>query len=100
MIKTFFVLLNSVVLSKYWSKINQKITTELFKKIIELDYLNFVDNSNSTHQNNIVLETEKFTEIIKATIVIIVELIMLIGLVTMILVYDPLPFLVISFFSQ
>ena len=98
MIKTFFVLLNSVVLSKYWSKINQKITTELFKKTIELDYLNFVDNSNSTHQNNIVLETEKFTEIIKATIVIIVELIMLIGLVTMILVYDPLPFLVISFF--
>lgn len=87
-IKFIIVVINSLFIARFWSSVNEKLTLLVFKNILNFNIENFEKNSNSTYQNLIVLEIEKFSELIKAQIVLVVESIILMFIVIMVFYYN------------
>lgn len=87
-IKFIVVVINSLFIARFWSSVNEKLTLLVFKNILNFNVEDFEKNSNSTYQNLIVLEIEKFSELIKAQIVFVVEAIILMFIVIIVFYYN------------
>ena len=96
--KSFVLVLNSYLIAKFWSLVNEKITQNVYRNILGLNYKEFTKESNSTFSNIIVVEAEKFTELTKYTITFFVESFVLFFLFVLLFSYDFLSSLVILLF--
>ena len=96
--KSFVLVLNSYLMAKFWSLVNEKITLNVYRNILGLNYKVFMKRSNSTFSNIVVVEAEKFTELTKYTITFYVESFVLFFLFILLLSYDFLSTLFILLF--
>lgn len=96
--KSFVLVLNSYLMAKFWSLVNEKITLNLYRNILGLNYKAFTKKSNSTFSNIVVVEAEKFTELTKYTITFFVESFVIFFLFALLFSYNFLSSLVILLF--
>ena len=74
--KSFVLVLNSYIMAKFWSLVNEKITLKVYSNILGLNYEAFTKKSNSTFSNIVVVEAEKFTELTKYTITFLLKVLL------------------------
>ena len=74
LVKSVVTILNNYLVSNVWYLIDLKLKLKIFNNILTKKYSDFIKNSNSTYLNLIVIEIEKFAELIKAFVLSIVEL--------------------------
>lgn len=96
-IKSFVLIINSYLLTKFWSLVNERVTLKVFSSILNLSHPEFTKKSNSSF-SNIIVEAEKFTELTKYTIIFFVEWSVLFSLFILLFSYDFKSSLVIFFF--
>ena len=96
--KSFVLVLNSYIMAKFWSLVNEKITLKVYSNILGLNYEAFTKKSNSTFSNIVVVEAEKFTELTKYTITFFVESFVILFLFALLFIYDFVSSLVILLF--
>lgn len=96
--KSIVLILNSYLMAKFWSLVNEKITLNVYKNILGLNYKAFTKKSNSTFSNVVVVEAEKFTELTKYVITFLVESFILLLLFALLLSYDFISSLFILLF--
>jgi len=87
-LKSFISLINAYLIANFWSSANLKISMNVFKNILNMDYNEFTKKSNSSYSNIIVLEIEKFSELISSLITYILEIFILISIFIILLFYD------------
>ena len=87
-LKSFISLINAYLIANFWSSVNLKISMNVFKNILNMDYNEFTKKSNSSYSNIIVLEIEKFSELISSLITYILEIFILISIFIILLFYD------------
>lgn len=87
-LKSAILIVNSYVLARFWSLVNETVTIYFTKSILLLDYLDFSNMSNSSFTNLIVVEVEKFTELTKYFISFLLEAFVIIFLVGLLFVYN------------
>lgn len=87
-LKSFISLINAYLIAIFWSSVNLKISMNVFKNILNMDYNEFTKKSNSSYSNIIVLEIEKFSELISSLITYILEIFILISIFIILLFYD------------
>ena len=87
-LKSFISLINAYLIANLWSSANLKISMNVFKNILNMDYNEFTKKSNSSYSNIIVLEIEKFSELISSLITYILEIFILISIFIILLFYD------------
>ena len=96
--KSIVLILNSYLMAKFWSLVNEKISLNVYKNILGLNYKAFTKKSNSTFSNVVVVEAEKFTELTKYVITFLVESFILLLLFALLLSYDFISSLFILLF--
>ena len=77
-VKSVILILNSVLISKVWNQIDTRLKQNIYNNILKFNYKEFIKKSNSSYSNLIIVEAEKFAELIKIYSLFIVELIILI----------------------
>ena len=77
-IKSLFLILNSILISKVWNQIDTQLKQNIYNNILKLNYREFIKKSNSSYSNLIIVEAEKFAELIKVYSLFIVEVLILI----------------------
>lgn len=97
-IKFIVVFFNSLFIARFWNSVNEKLTLNIFQNILNSDLNEYIKKSNATYQNLIILEIEKFSELIKAQIGLIVESIILCLIVLLVFYYDFYSALISTFF--
>ena len=87
-IKFIVVLVNSLFIARFWNSVNEKLTLNIFKNILSFGLDEYDKESNATYQNLIVLEIEKYSELIKAQIAFVVEIIISFLILLLVFYYD------------
>ena len=77
-IKSLLLILNSILISKVWNQIDTQLKQNIYNNILNFNYREFIKKSNSSYSNLIIVEAEKFAELIKVYTLFIVELVILI----------------------
>lgn len=88
LIKSLTSLLNAYLISNFWQRVNSLVSDRIFKNILDMDYNEFGLKSNSSYSNLIVLEVEKFSELISFLITLILEILILFSIIIILLIYD------------
>ena len=89
LLKSFAFILYNYYLVSFWSNVNIKLTDRLYKIILNTTYKKFIKKSNSSHLSVIITEVEQFCELIKFSIIFIVEVFILISLCLILLYFNP-----------
>ena len=76
-IKSAILILNSILISKVWNQIDTQLKQNIYNNILKFNYREFIKKSNSSYSNLIIVEAEKFAELIKIYSLFVVELIIL-----------------------
>ena len=76
-IKSILLITNSILISRLWNLIDTNLKQILYTKILNFDYREFIKKSNSSYSNLIIVEAEKFAELVKTYSLFIVEVIIL-----------------------
>lgn len=79
-LKSLMSIIHTYFLTLFWTTINQNLLINLFKKILNHPYREFVKKSNSSYLSILITEAEQFSELTKFTITFFVESIILISL--------------------
>ena len=77
-IKSAILILNSILISKVWNQIDTQLKQNIYNNILNFNYREFIKKSNSSYSNLIIVEAEKFAELIKVYSLFIVEVLILI----------------------
>lgn len=88
LVKAIVTILNNYLVSNVWYLIDLKLKINIFNNILTKKYSDFIKNSNSTYLNLIVVEIEKFAELIKAFISFIVELFIMLLIFSLLINYN------------
>ena len=55
-IKSLFLILNSILISKVWNQIDTQLKQNIYNNILKLNYREFIKKSNSSYSNLILLK--------------------------------------------
>ena len=97
-LKSSVLILNSYIVARFWSLVNEKVSVSIYKNILGLDYKSFTKKNNMTFSNIVVVEAEKFTELTKYSLVFFVEIFVLITLSILLFSYNFMSSLVVFVF--
>ena len=87
-LKSLITLINAYLIANFWSSANLKISMKVFRNILNMEYNEFTKRSNTSYSNIIVLEIEKFSELISSLITYILEIFILVSIFVILLFYD------------
>ena len=97
-LKSCVLLLNSYLVARFWSLVNERVSINIYRNILGLDYQDFIKKNNTTFLNIVVVEAEKFTELTKYSLTFFVESFVLIFLFILLFIYDFLSSFVVFVF--
>jgi len=97
-LKSCVLIVNSYIVAKFWSLVNERVTITVYRNILGLDYKTFIKNNNMTFSNIVVVELEKFTELTKYSLTFFVESFVLIIISILLFNYNFLSTLIVFVF--
>ena len=89
----------SIYQAKLASKIDTYLSLKIFRAIITKPYESHSESNSSTYISTIVNEVHQFSELLKYSLTLVVEIFVLIGIFLVLLIYNPFSTVMIIVFS-
>lgn len=74
LLKSLLIIINTSKIAKFWKIVDQTMKDRVYKVIMNQDYKDFISKSSSSYLNLIIVEVEKFSEISKYILTLVVEI--------------------------